>query len=222
MKLINSWRFAVNCMKLSYNLKMNVICMGFLFIMALVYEVFYVADGLGAFLLLIIAMYPAQLTCSVCGSQLVLSSPYRRSMMTSLPAILTLCSQTAVYLAIICAEAVRAYVAPETAGRGSRIILLCGVMLILLDMYVGLAYKYFVLSWIMLAVSLIGFYYMSGMIGRDTALSQNLLNIPLPISAILGLCFALAGSALQYGISRLVYKKPMSRFAIFGLLRQQA
>lgn len=74
----------------------------------------------------------------------------------------------------------------------------------------------------MLAVSLIGFYYLSGMIGRDTALSQNLLNIPLPISAILGMCFALAGNALQYGISRLVYKKPMSRFAIFGLLRQQA
>ncbi len=222
MKLINSWRFAVKCMKLSYNLKINILCMGFLFIMALVYEVFYVTAGLGAFLLLIIATYPAQLIYSVCSSELVQSSPYRRSLMTSLPTVLTLCSGMAVYLVIICAEAVRAYVAPEKAGNGSRTVLLCGIMLMLLNMYMGLAYKYFVLSWVILAVSMMGYYYLSGLIGKGTALSQNLFNIPMLISVILGLCFTLAGNALQYGLSMLVYKKSMSRFAIFGLLRQRA
>ena len=221
MKLINSWRFAIKCMKLSYNVKMNVICMGFLFLMALVYEVFSVAEGMGAFLLLIIAIYPAQLIGTVCGSELVLSSPYRKSLMTSLPVILTLCSGMVVYLTIICIEAIRAYVAPETAGRTSCIILFCGIILMLLNMYVGLACKYFVLPCIMLAVSLIPLRYMTDVISRDTALSQSICNLPMPVSVILGLCFALTGNAVQYGLCLLVYKKPMSRFAMFGL-RQRA
>lgn len=221
MKLINSWRFAIKCMRLSYNLKINLLCMGFLFILAILQEIFYISGGSGAFMLLIIAMYPAQLVSSVCGSQMVLSSPYRKPLMTSLPTVLNLCSGMAVYLAIIGIELIRVHMIPQLANFSSFIILSCGIILLLLDIYVGLAYKCFALSLVILSVSMIGFYYMSG-IGRGTALSQNPFCLPLPIAIAAGLCLALVGSALQYGISRLVYKKPMSRFAIFGLLRQQA
>ena len=222
MKLLNSWRFAIKCMKLSYNIKANLIIMGFMFVMALGYEIFYIAEGMGALLLMLLAMYPAQLVCSVCGSQLVLSSPYKKTLMTSLPTILTLCSSMILYLAVICIEAVRVHMTPETADRSSRIVLYCGIMLILLDICVGLAYKYFVMSLIIMSVSMIGFYYLSGMIGMGTAILQYIPEIPMPIAAVLGLCLALTGNALQYGVYLLVYKKPMSRRAMFGLLRQQA
>ena len=88
MKLIENWRFAVKCIKLSYNLKTNLLCIGFLSVMALVYEIGNFSNGMGAILMLTVGMYPAQMICSVCGSQLVLSSPHKKAIMTSVPTII--------------------------------------------------------------------------------------------------------------------------------------
>ncbi len=221
MNIRESWRFAVKCMKLSYKLKTNLICMSFLAVIALVYEIFNISDGMGAYLMAVLAMYPAQLVCSLCGSCLVQSSPYKKVLMTSLPTTLTFCSGIVVYLLIIGIEGIRVCVRPQALGQSTRMILLCGVMLMLLDIYVGIAYKYFVLSIILLSVSMVGFYSLSGIIGKSV-FAQYLMRIPLPAALGIGLCCLLLGGALQYGLSLLVYKKPMSRRAIFGLLRQQA
>lgn len=222
MKLLKSWRFAIKCMKLSYNLKTNLFATGFLCVMALVYEIFNVADGMGAYLLLLVAIYPAQLVNSVHGSQLVQSSPYRKTIMTSLPTVVTFCSSIVLYLVVIGIEGIRVCMTPESMEYSTRMILGCGVMVMFLDIYVGIVYKYFVLSAIMMGASMISFYYLAGIIGKGTALSQFFLKIPMPAAIAIGLCFALLGGPLQYGVSLLVYKKPISRRAIYGLMRQQA
>lgn len=222
MKLRESWRFAMKCMRLSYNVKTNLICMGLLAALGLVYEIFHIGgEGMGAYLLLVVSMYPAQYVNSLCGSQLVQSSPYKKTLMTSLPTALTFCSGIAVYLAVVVIEVVRACVGQGSMGHSSRLILLCGVLLLLLNLYVGVAYKYFAVSIFLLAVCMVGFYNLSGIMG-DTALAQFFLAIPLPVALVIGLCCALLGGVMQYGVSLLVYKKPMSRRAIYGLLRQQA
>lgn len=222
MKIVESWRFAIKCMKLSYNLKSNLIIMGFLYVLALVYEIFNIGDGMGAYLLLVSAIYPTQLVHSICASQLAQSSPCKRTLMTSLPTVITFCGGAVMYLTIVCIEMVRVHITPEAVGHSARLILLCGLLQMMLHIYAGIAYKYFVLSVFLMSVSMVGFYNLSGIIGKSTVLSQYFLKIPMPMPIAIGLCLALLGALLQYAISLLVYKKPISRRAIYGMLRQQA
>lgn len=222
MKLMENWRFAVKCIKLSYNLKTNLLCIGFLSIMALVYEIGNFSNGMGAILMLTVGMYPAQMICSVCGSQLVLSSPHKKAIMTSVPTIITFCSGMLAYLAVIGIEAIRAMGNPEAVEYSTHMILLLGVVLMIMEIYLGIAYKYFVVSMVIMIGCVTGSYYLMNFFG-DGVLSMSWLSgISMPVAIAVGLCLAVLGSLLQYGISLLVYKKPVSRSAIYGLLRQQA
>lgn len=222
MKLMENWRFAVKCIKLSYNLKTNLLCIGFLSVMALVYEIGNLSNGMGGILMLTVSMYPAQMVYSVCGSQLVLSSPYKKAIMTSLPTIITFCSGMLAYLAVIGIEGIRAMGNPEAAQYSIHMILLLGVMLMIMEIYMGIAYKYFVVSIVVMIGCVTGSYYLMNFSG-DGVLSMSWFSeISMPVAIAVGLCFVVLGSLLQYGITLLIYKKPVSRGAIFGLLRQQA
>lgn len=221
MKLIENWRFAVRCMKLSYNLKTNLMCMGFLCILALVYEIGNFNNGIEAILMLVVSMYPAQMIYSVCGSQLVLSSPHQKAIMTSVPAIITFCSGMLTYLAVIGIEGIRAMGNPEAAEYSVGMILLLGVVLMILEIYVGIAYKYFVVPAVVTVGCLMASGYLMGAFGDDELIMSWFSGISMPVAIAVGLCFAVLGSLLQYGISLLVYKKPVSRSAIYGLFRQQ-
>lgn len=229
MKLIESWRFAIKCIKLSYNLKVNLIAIGFLLLMALVYEILDfntgIKSGMGAIMLVTAAMYPVQMIYSICGSQLAQSSPYKKAMMTFLPTVITFCCGILTYLLVIVIETIRAISNPEAAEHCARLILLIGIALMILNIYIAVAFRYFVLSMIMLIGFMLGFYYCypdGVIIGSNTIVLPWITGISVPIATALGLCFAVLGSLLQYGISRLLYKRPISRTAIYGLLRQQA
>ncbi len=221
MKLVESWRFAIKCIKLSYNLKVNLISAGFLFLMSLVYLIMDAGNGMGNILMLTIAMFPAQMMYSVCGSSLVQSSPYRKAIMTSLPAVITFCSGMLIYLTMIGVETVRTMGTPETARQGAQRILLMGALLMSLNIYVGIAYKYFVVSVLLMVGCIMGSYYL---IGDGAAILDRFpgISMPMPAAIAAGIGMVVLGSLLQYGVSLLVYKKPISRGAIYGLLRQQA
>ena len=222
MKLMESWRLAVKCIKLSYNLKANLFSFGFLFVMALVYEITNFVNGVGAIMLLTMAMYPTQMIYSVCGSHLVQSSPHKKAIMTSLPTAITLFCGILAYLAVIAIEGIRAIGNPESVEYHTRLILLGGMMLVYLDIYVGIAFKYFWVSVIAMIGFMIGFYYLVGIIGNSTIALSWFSGISMPVAIAVGLCLAVLGSLLQYGVSLLVYKKPISRSAIYGLMRQQS
>lgn len=222
MKLMENWRFAVKCIKLSYNLKTNLLCIGFLSVMALVYEIGNFSNGVGGILMLTAGMYPAQMIYSVSGSQLVLSSPHKKAIMTSLPTIITFCSGMLAYLAAIGIEAIRGMGSPEAAEYSASMILLLGIVLMILEIYVGIAYKYFVVSVVIMVGCLMGSFYLMGFFGDSELIMSWFSGVSMPVAIVVGLCLAVLGSLLQYGVSLLVYKKPVSRSAIYGLLRQQA
>lgn len=219
MKLVESWRFAIKCIKLSYNLKVNLISAGFLFFMALVYVITDTGNGIGSILMLTVAMFPAQMIYSVCGSSLVQSSPYKKTMMTSLPVVINFCGSMPVYLIMVGVETARSMGSLEAVQHGASTILLMGMVLMVLDMYVGIAYKYFVVSMMVLVCCITGSYYL---IGDGAAILSWFPASSIPVATAGGICMAVLGSLLQYGVSLLVYKRPISRGAIYGLLRQQA
>lgn len=222
MRFKENWRLVVKCIKLSYNLKANLFSFGFLFVMALVYEITNFVSGVGTIMMLTMAMYPTQMIYSVCGSQLVQSSPHKKAIMTSLPTAITFCCGILTYLAVIAIEGIRAIRNPESVEYNTRLILLGGIMLLYLNIYVGIAFKYFWVALIAMIGFMMGFYYLVGITGNSVIALSWFSGISMPVAIAVGLCLAVLGSLLQYGVSLLVYKKPISRRAIYGLLRQQA
>jgi len=191
-------------------------------IIALIYEAAnFGGNGTGAMLLMATAMYPTQMLYNVCGSQLVQSSPYKRAIMTSLTTIVTLCCGILHYLVVMGIEGIRILINPEAAGNSAYIILLTGMFLLLIEVYLAIAYRYFQVSMFVMIGSITGFYYLFGITGDGAIALQCLSGISIPAAIAAGLGFAVLGSLLQYGISLLVYKIPISRSAIYGLLRQQ-
>lgn len=222
MRIFESWRFAVKCIKLSYNLKVSLFAAGLLGVMGLVYELGNSVSGVGAVMLLTVAMYPAQLLYSVCGSDLVQSSPYKKSMMTSIPTVITFCSSMIMYLPVLVLEGARSILKPETMGHNIRTVLLCGLMLLVLQSYLGIAYKNFVIPMLAMAVFVVGIYNLMHFADNGTLLLSWISGITMPTAMAVGLGCAVLGSLLQYGLSLLLYKKPISRTAMYGLLRQQS
>lgn len=221
MSFGKKWKFAMKCMKYSYNLKLNLFCAGIMLAIGLFYEIIDLGNGMGSYILLVISMYPVQMLYSICGSQLVQSSPYKKALMTSIPTVLTLCSSICIYLLIVVIEGVRMVIKPETAGQGVSIILMSGMLLLFLDIYAGIVYKYFWVSMVIMIVSVVGIYNSVGFIGRSPLFLQIFPECSFPVAIAAGVCLALLGSLLQYGVSLLVYKKPVSKQAVYGMLRQK-
>ena len=107
---------------------------------------------------------------------------------------------------------------PETAGQGVSVILMSGLFLLFLDIYAGIVYKYFWVSMMVMCVGVVGIY---SNIGRYRLFMQLFSRCSLPAAIAAGMCLALLGSLLQYGVSLLVYKKPVSKQAVYGMLRQK-
>lgn len=222
MEFTKQLRFARKCLKYSYQMKVNLVCGGITGLLGLVYEIANISNGMGAYLMMIVSIYPASLLYQLSSSQLIESSPCRKSLMTSVPTVMTFCINMVSYLLLIVIEGIRAMRRPQAADQSALVILSCGIILVFLDLYAAFGQKYYVLSLILMAGSLLGFFGLSGAIGNGDSVLLNRFHISVPAAVITGLCLVLLGSLLQYGASLLVYRKPMSRFVLNSILRQRA
>lgn len=224
MKLVEQLRFAKKCLKYSYQVKVNLICGAIMGLLGLVYEIANINNGMGAYLMMLVSVYPTSLLYQLCSSQLIESSPCRKSMMTAVPTVLMLCMNMVSYLLLIGIEGIRIMVVgtPQAAEQSTLVILSCGIILVILDLYAAFGQKYYVLSLILMAGSLVSFFGLCGMYGHGDALLRKLFPLSVPAAIIVGLCLAFLGSLLQYGAYLLVYKKPMSPFVLNSILRQRA
>ncbi len=221
MRFKESLQFAIKCMKYSFNLKTNLICAAIIFILGTLYEIMELGNGFGSYLMLLVAMYPAQMIYSISGSHLVQSSPYKKSLMTSIPTMITFCSGILIFLLVIVIKGVRIAMKPEAAEQNIYSIMIAGLTLLLLDIYVGFVYKYFVASMVILCISVVSIYSNIDFLGQFHQITWIFSRCTLPAAIVVGLCLALLGSLLQYGFSLLTYKKPISKYAVYGMLRQQ-
>lgn len=224
MKLAEKMRFTIKCMRYSLRLKINLIGLVFMTVLGLVYEILDFSNGVGgSYFILISAMYPAQLLYSVCMSQLVQASPYKKALTTSIVTLLTFCSGLIFYLLVIGVKSVWVVLDPSQAGRRAGEILAAGLFLVMIEIYTAVVFRYFWGGIILLSAIMVGVY--SSIISTDGifhSLGQLFSRCPLPAAIVLGLCLALLGGLLQYGMSLLLYNRPISKRAIYGVLRQQS
>lgn len=170
-------------------------------------------------ILLIGAMFPIQIIYSLSVSNLIQVSPAKKRMQTSVPAVMLGCCMLAIYLIHILNSAIITAVQPQklqyTCNQTVELAFFAACMMC----YLAVCYKYFFVSVIMfIAVYSYTLY--------STTHSMTLLSVfrgnrtSLLLAAVTGIVIIIAGGFLQYGLSCLVYKAPMSKMAQGNMLRK--
>lgn len=178
---------------------------------------------LGAVFLFCAVMFPGQLVTSLDVSLLAQASPYKRKLQTDMASLVTLFGNLAAMAVIVTIRLVIASLFSEQASAVLGTLPLLGLVGFALIVYSGLMYKFFVISIIVLyVVMVIGGVYsgFGAAMGNSSDLSQ-IMSLPTHVAILLCFVLVLAGSGLQYLITRLAYKRPLSKYAFGSAIRKQ-
>ena len=219
--MINNWKLGLKSLKYAYGIKPNFFLM---IVFLLISLVFYTIGPkinsrfLGGYMLMCMAILPTQMVYSLSVSNIVQSSPLKKKMQTIVPAVFTCGNLVIMYSINVLIYGVMVWVHPESVLEMGNEVLLLAVTMMVMSIYMGLAYKYFVVSVIMFL-----FVYFSLYTGRNFVILDQFGSgvVFFGTMALLGLVSVVAGGFMQYLVSLLVYKAPMSKMAQVASLRKE-
>lgn len=171
---------------------------------------------LGGYLLMVLAVYPAQLLSSLTVSNLVQTSPWKKALQTSVPTVLTAGAFALTYGGALIISLLRLNARPEMREDMVMILVLFAFEIFLIMTYCGIAYKTYVLG---TALFIIVFVIGSSVIQIGAALGA-FRGVSVFVAACSGFAAMLLGSAVQYGLSLMLYKRALSKNAQYPGLRK--
>lgn len=176
----------------------------------------------GGYFLMMAALLLLQLLSTVNAANLVQTSPMKKKLQTSVPALLSVLLMMAAYLVNIIVAAVTVCADPEAAELACAQIICTAVIMGIVMLYYGAVFKYFVVSTAFFLLAFIATY--PTMI--DGELHWGIMPFPgvwgnFALTSATGAVIILVCGTLEYLLSLAVYKAPMSKRALGARLRSQ-
>ncbi|MCR5654800.1 MAG: hypothetical protein K6G07_04100 [Lachnospiraceae bacterium] len=168
----------------------------------------------GSFYIILSGMFIFQTIISSDVSTLVQSSPHKRRIQVLYPLMATL---PWVYLTLTIVSFVHAYFASHSAdgyATQCNMMLILGVLMFILFVYFGVAYKFFMASMVMMLATVYTTTYL--MLGMEKLFPELMTNFGLCVLIAYGL--TTLGAVLCYVLMNVLYKKPLSKWAFRGML----
>ena len=190
------------------------------FIMGVLYTVFVEVEGLfhfGAFFVMGLPMFVIQLTQTLLGSEMVVSSDLNYKLNTSIPSYIHLVLSIITYAFLGILVFIRNisslnYIPME---RLDSLFIVGGVFSLILAVYLGVCYKYYYQSMVPFVFVVLLFSYLMYFKGYiDVLCKFNLIT-----SILIGLGLIIIGFILQLTFSKLCYKKPIVRKSIESFMK---
>lgn len=219
-------------MKYALQAKMIFILAIIFFVLGILFEFGDFSDhsssySLASLYLALTAMYFYQLVFSTTVSKLVQSSPMKKKLQTVGPTAVTLITSLFTFTVYVVIRLIR--ITPRfledngtTYANTYSTILFMAVWYFLFSVYMSISYKSFIISMVIIAVSVIAILLFGSTTDVFINMTDKLLiggsNPVLLIAVSLGII--LIGSLVGYVISLLLYKKPISDMAVRYALRQ--
>lgn len=220
--MINDMKLGIRLLRYGYGIKTNVV----LLIVCVAADVLFFAlelaginTPLDGYMLLACAMVPVQILCSLNAVDIVLSSPVRKKMQTLIPALMSLCTTLAAYLVIILKKTVIVLIHPENTAQSSMMLVYLAFLAAWIMAFTGALYKsFFVFLGMCFSLSAIISFSLMPVL-RSNFLGEDMVS--LAQGALIGVILILAGGALEYALSVLFYKKPVSKKVLGGKLSRE-
>lgn len=219
--MIYQLKLLIKLIPFTYRCKLSVLGMVIVYILGIVITLVFPGEELGGLFLMMGPIWLSQLIISLTVSDMVQASPLKKALHTHLLAAATFICSVVSYLLVIILDEICRFIYPAyTDGDCAFQRLTCCGIVVLFALYVSFCYKYFVLSSIMLFVGVEAIVMFHSYIAFTPQHMAN-LNIPLPLATLLGFVVIFLGALMQYGITCLLYKKPLSKRAQYAGLRKQ-
>ncbi len=217
--MINNWKLGLKSLEYAYGITSNFILMIIFGLMGLVFYI--IGPGIhntfmGGYMLMCTAILPTQMVYSLSMSNIVQSSPMKKKMQTTIPAAFTCGNLMIMYLINAVIRGIMVWAHPETALAAGKEVLLLALVIMMMSVYLALAFKYFMVSIIMFIAVYFSIFRGMNAIVLDWFESGAAVYMAM---IILGLAFVAVGGIAQYLCSLLVYKVPMSKMAQASLIK---
>lgn len=233
--MINNLKLGIRMIRYGSGLVAMVVFSVIFLVLGLIMDVFYtkigIAGGPGDVFLVIAAMYPIQILYSLSVSSYIASSPVKKRMQTSVPAVTGCFGAIVIYLVNALCKGIMTAGHPENIGIAcSEMVTLAGFAALIL-LYMGVAYKCF---WMSIVMGIMVYFFTrfrmdNIMTGTDSLLSVNYFLSEIfgnsagsfALALLIGSVIIVIGGFGQYGLSLLVYKMPMSKYAQSATVRKE-
>ena len=210
-KIKMSWKM----LRYSFGLKMNVGLMILFVVLGIIMEILTRGElFLGAFFIFLVSMWPVQMIYSISMSNEVAASPYKKAMQTSMPALVSAFSEGGAMMLVVILKAIEYLKYPESQGGSVKGLLVICLYALVIAIYTGIAYKFFAASIVLFLVVYMGTYVF---LAKLLDMTQPAL-VPFPAAVVICFVTVILGAAIQYVISILVYKYPLSKRAQGALM----
>lgn len=168
------------------------------------------------FILFCATTWNIQLLYSLAASGMVSASPYRKKLQTGYPVILQILSVLPFLLFICLADWIRISQNPDLESRLAPALFWSIVVYSIVLLYLGICFKYFFASTVLLIViEIFG-------VTIIMFIAAPIINALTYLQALLiGIGILIVASLLQYALSILVHKTPPSKYALTNSLRKQ-
>lgn len=223
--MINNYKLGMKMLRYGSGLVGMMVCCGIFLLLGLAMNIWFTALGImgspGDLLLMLVAMFPVQVIYSLSISNLVQSSPAKKRMQTSVPATVNCFNTIILYLLNALCKFIVITGHPELIGTVCVEMVMLTGFVVLIALYIAVGYKYFLAS---IIAGIIVYIF--------TIIRLNVINkIPSEIFGssigsfvlvlVIGLVIIVLGGFAQYGLSLLVYKAPMSKYAQTAAVRKE-
>ena len=209
--MINDMKLGIRLLRYGFGIKTNlvllIVCTA-ADLLCFALELAGITTPLDGFMLLA-CVIPVQILFTLNVVDIVLTSPARKKLQTSVPAVMTLCTTLAAYLIVVLKEAVIVLIHPDKTAQSAMRLVFLGVLVAVIMAFTGVLYKSFP-ALLVMYFSLSGFisFFMMPIL-RSDFLGEDMG--ALVRAALIGVVLILAGGALEYALSVLFYKKPVSK-----------
>lgn len=224
--MITEWKRCMKLVKYGYNLKSSIVCAMIFFVLGMIICVMDQGNMfiMGGLYIVLGPLMLAQIIYTGLASGMALSSPRRRFMEIQLQDGMQLLVGVLGYLLVVLLAIAKVYLGHSESGiyvsfgrdAYGQMILNTGILTGILLVYMGIVYKYFLIS-ILLFAGGFAFVYI-GMWGGVTEITSS---VNMVSGTLLGLLFVLIGEVLSAVLRRLLYKKPLNKYAMGAALRKQ-
>lgn len=231
--MMGQCKYAFQMLRYAFGIKGNSVAAVILVIAGLVLE--FISHGtnfLGSFFVVVLSMFPVQFLYSISLSNHVASSPYRKRLQTSMPALMNLTLNIGIFTLLNIIKAVEIYLFPEDAELIIGSLIMLSIAELILAIYTGIVFKYYILATIILVVF---FSIFGGMGGWIMAFQEQVYSfysvftamgyifmgkLPFVGAVVTSYVLLFVGAGFQYLVSLAIYRKPLSKRAQGAAMRR--
>jgi hypothetical protein len=218
--MFNQIKLGIKLWKYAISAKSQIVCATIFFLLGAVWEIGNQGTGvIGGFYIVLSSIFITQLIVSVDFSTMVQASSYKKKLQTSMPVLVStpVMLVTYTFLALI-----RVYFFQASSEEEGRLeikfgLLLVGVLLCLTSIYMGICFKYFLAAMVVLELVIVPIL----VIGMDFD-TGFVAHIPMAAIVAAGYVLIVLGQFLAYLLSRLAYRKDLSKYAFGAAMRRAA